>query len=308
MKKQQKNSDTSIRVLETLKFLVKNKASIQNIINHFEKIDPNNRVYTSEVILKYINTLKVFGYRFIKEKDKYVILNLPDKIDFSNDDLETLYAIGKLAEIIHEQKIKEDVNTFLQNLERRFSDKTRLIASKINKPICINLDFNYEKYEKKIKKYEQYCIDGQKLKIAHNLLCEDEMSIIAEPKGIKYKKDEVYLSVYNSLTAQIQDLNFNNITEIKQLPLRSNETNILSTTTFKLKNTLAESYKLYEGEKLLNIESDGSKIIVNTQEDKRFLLKRLMRYGSNCEVTSPKSLRLEMAEIIKNTINKYKQG
>lgn len=300
-----KNSDTSIRVLETLKFLVKNNASVQDIIKHFEKIDPKNRIYTSEVIIKYINTLKVFGYKFAKNKDKYVLLNFPNQIDFNEDELKTICLIENLTEAIPEEKIKEDVNKFLKSLEKRYSDNTRLLANKLTKPIDINLNFNYEKYAKKIKTYEKYCLGGQKLKITYKLLCEPETSIIAEPKKIKYKKNEVYLSVYNALAAQIQDINFNNIVEIRQLPIRANETNILSTTTFRLKGSLAESYKLHEGEKLLKIESDGSNVILNNQEDKRFLLKRLMRYGQNCEVISPMSLRQEMTEIINNTIKNY---
>lgn len=303
-----KNSDTSIRVMETLKFLVKNNASVQEIINHFEKIDPNNRIYTSEVIIKYINTLKVFGYRFVKNKDKYVLLNFPDQIDFNEEELKTICLIEDLAKAFPEEKIKEDINKFLQSLERRFSENTRILANKIIKPTCVTLDYNYEKYAGKIIKYEKYCQEGQKLKITYKLLCESETSIIAEPKEIKYKKDEVFLCVYNSLTAQIQDLNFNNIKEIKQLPIRSNETNILSTSTFRLKDGLAESYRLHDGEKLLNLESNGSKVILNSKEDKSSMLKRLMRYGFNCEVISPKSLRQEMSEIITNTLKNYNEG
>lgn len=301
-----KNSDTSIRVLETLKFLVKNKASVQDIINHFEKIDPNNRIYTSEVILKYINTLRVFGYKFVKEKDKYVLLNFPVKLQFDEKDLRTVNLIEKLASVFHEEKIITEVSLFMQNLERRFSDETRILASNIAKPSPLTLSLNYEKYAKRIKEYEKYCSEGQKLKITYNLWCGSENSIIAEPKAIKYKKDEVYLSVYNSFLAQIQDINFNNIITVVQLPIKSNETNILSTTTFKLKGSLSESYKLHEGERLLQVESDGSKVILNKQDDKKFLLKRLMRYGSNCEVVSPKNLRQEMAELVRNTIKNYK--
>jgi len=294
--------------METLKFLVKNNASVQDIINHFEKIDPNNRIYTSEVIIKYINTLKVFGYRFAKNKDKYVLLNFPNQIDLNEEDLKTIYFVENLINEVHEEIIKEDINSFFQSLERRFSDNTRMLAKKLAKPTYKTLDFNYEKYSKKIKKYEKYCNEGQKLKITYKLMCEPEMSIIAEPKEIKYKKDEVFLCVYNALTAQIQDLNFNNIKEIKQLPIRSNKTNILSSSTFKLKGDLTVSYRLHDGEKLLQIESDGSKVILNNKEDKRFLLKRLIRYGLNCEVISPKSLRQEMAEIIANTLKNYNEG
>lgn len=68
MKKVKKIGDTSVRVLETLKFLSQDKLAIQEILKQFEKVDPNNKIYTSEAILKYINTLKVFGFRFIKKK------------------------------------------------------------------------------------------------------------------------------------------------------------------------------------------------------------------------------------------------
>lgn len=301
-----KTSDTTIRVLETLKFLAKNNASVNDIIKHFEKTDPQNRIYTSEVILKYINTLKVFGYRFAKEKDKYVLLNFPCQIDLNEKDLRTIQLIEQLTKVIPEEKIKADVTVFLQNLEKRFSNNTRILANKIAKPAYIDLNFNYEKYSKQIKEYEKYCIEGQKIKITYKLSNDKEHSIIAEPKEIKYHQDEVYFSIYNALTAHIQDVNFTQITEIKQLPIKSNEANILATTTFRLKGGLAVSYKLHQGEKLLQIESDGSNVILNNREDKKFLLKRLMRYGKNCEVISPKNLRTEMANLIENTIKNYK--
>ncbi len=95
MKTAKKTGDASVRVLDTLKFLSKNSASIQDIIKYFEKIDQNNRTYTNEVILKYINTLKVFGFRFAKEKDKYVLLNTPEQFEFNEKDLNSIYLIEK---------------------------------------------------------------------------------------------------------------------------------------------------------------------------------------------------------------------
>lgn len=303
-KNSKKISDASFRVLETLKLLVEKESSIQEIINHFEKIDPYNRIYTSEVILKYINTLKVFGCRFVKRKNKYFLLNLPNQIDFTETELRTIFLLRKIADLIHEEKIKMGLNDFLQNLEKRFTDNTLILAHRINKPDLIDFRLGYEKYAKQIKKYEKHCIEGQKLKITYKNLIEN-ISITAEPKEIKYVKSRIYLSVYNPALAQIHDINLNDIIEVKQLPQRANRTNMMSSTTFTIKGRLAKAYKLRDSENVLKIKPDGSQVIINNKEDKSLLLKRLMRYGPNCEVTSPQSLRIEMAEMIEKTLKNY---
>ena len=307
MKTSKKFAYTSIRVLETLKILSKGSASIQDIIHYFEKSDPDNRIYTNEVILKYINTLKVFGFRFIKSKDKYTLLNTPNQFEFNEKDLKAIYLIEKITELFPEEGLKTEINKFLQELEKRFSDNTRLLTHNMTKPDFVNLEFDYSKYSNQIKEYEKYCLEGQRLKITYKRQARNqtEISIMVEPKEIKYKDSEIYLSVHNAISAQIQDINFNSITKVEQLPLKSNPTSMLSSITFQLKDRLAKGYKLHEGEKLLQIKLDGSIIILNQKEDRLLLLKRLMRYGENCEVISPKSIREEMSEMVKLTLNNY---
>ena len=126
-----KTSDTSIRVLETLKILSRNSASVQDIISYFEIFDPNNRIYTNEVILKYINTLKVFGFRFVKEKDKYVLLNAPNQLSFDEQDLKAIFLLEKCANIFPEERIRTEVDNFLKDLEKKFNDNTRLLSQNI---------------------------------------------------------------------------------------------------------------------------------------------------------------------------------
>jgi predicted DNA-binding transcriptional regulator YafY len=305
MKTSKKISDTSIRVLETLKILSKSPASIQDIINCFEKMDPDNRIYTSEVILKYINTLKVFGFRFSKEKDKYVILNTPVQFYFDEKDLKAIYLIERAVGVLPENEINMEINKFLQDLEKRFSDNTRLLSRNINRTDFVDLEFNYKKYEEQIKKYEKYCLDGQRLKITYLNQNKKEISAMVEPNEIKYRGNEVYLSVYNPLSAQVQDINFNFILQIEQLPLKSNPTTMFSSVTFELKDRLAKAYRLHDSEKLLQIKTNGNTVILNQKEDRMLLLKRLMRYGKNCEVISPKSLREEMHLMIKATLANY---
>lgn len=305
MKMPKKIGETSIRVLETLKFLYKNNASIQDIIHYFEKVTPQNKSYTNEVILKYINTLKVFGFRFIKEKDKYVLLNYPNQFDLDKSNLNAICLLENFSKQLPEERIKIEINNFLRDLEKRYSDNTKLLSHNIAKPDFINFEFNYNKYENKIKEYEKYCLDGLRLKIIFKNQHKTEISAMVEPNEIKYLDNEVYLSVYNPLSAQIQDINLNSIIKIEQLPLKSNPINMLSSVTFELKDRLAKNYKLHENEKLLQIKTDGNIIILNQKEDRTILLKRLMRYGENCELISPKSLREEMKQMIKAVLKNY---
>lgn len=305
IKKQKKFSDTSIRVMETLKILANKPASIQDILNHFEKIDPKNRIYTSEVILKYINTLKVFGMRFTKKKDKYILLTSPCELHFSKEDLQSIALLEKYSRQFPEEKIKTEIDKFIQEIEKRFSDTTKLLANNIKKPTELNFSLSYEKYSARIKEYEKYCLEAQRLKVTCKDSKNKQISITIDPNELKYKGEKVYLSAYNPLLAQIQDINLDDIISITQLPTKSNPMNMLSAVTFKLKGTLAKTYKLHADEKLIQIEKDGNIIILNQKEDRRLLLKRLMRYGENCEVISPKSLRDEMAELIEETLKLY---
>lgn len=305
MNKNKKTCDTSIRVLETLKLLSNNAASVQDIIRHFEKTDPNNRIYTNEVILKYFNTLKVFGFRFAKEKDKYLLLNTISQFNFNEKDLKALCLMEKFAETLPEEKIKTELNQYLQDLEKRFDDNTRLLAHSINRPEFGQFGNDYSKYSEQIKTYEKYCLEEQRLKITYKNQNNQKISMMVDPHEIKYEENEVFFSVYNPSTAEISDININAIVDIDQLPLKANPTNIYSSVTFKLKDRLAKAYKLHDGEELLKLESDGSTIILNKKEDRALLLKRLMRYGEYCEVITPKNLRDEIKQIIKATLDNY---
>ena len=305
MKKFKKIGDASIRVLETLKLLYNSSASIQDIIRHFEKIDAGNKVYTNEVILKYINTLKVFGFKILKQKDKYVLLNVLDGFHFNEKDLKTVYLLGKYANLFPEESVKLEMNNFLRDLERRFDDNTKKLSQRIVSVSPKVFKLNYGEYEKQIKEYEKYCLDKQRLKIIYKNSKNAQVSIMIEPVEIKYFENEIYLSVYNQLSAQIQDININSIIRVEQLPLKSNPVSMYSSVMFALTGALAKNYRLRADEKLAQVRIDGSVVIQNQKEDQGLLSRRLLRYGELCEVISPKSFRDEIKQLVQATFNQY---
>ena len=76
---------------------------------------------------------------------------------------------------------------------------------------------------------------------------------------------------------------------------------------YKIKDDLAKSYQLKEWETCDGrFDEQGWLTIVNHNEDFDELIKRLMRYGSNCIVVSPKTFRESMIEAIDDTLKNYK--
>ena len=79
-----------------------------------------------------------------------------------------------------------------------------------------------------------------------------------------------------------------------------------TTVVYKLKNRLAQTYKLKETETSEGLNANGELIVINKGEPFDKLLQRLMRYSYNCEIVSPKNLREEMIKLINETLNNYK--
>ena len=68
---------------------------------------------------------------------------------------------------------------------------------------------------------------------------------------------------------------------------------------------LARKYQIRDNEQVLRINSNGDFVITNRFEDKTKLLHRLMRYGDNCKVISPKSYVNAMKQLIDETLQNY---
>ena len=73
---------------------------------------------------------------------------------------------------------------------------------------------------------------------------------------------------------------------------------------FRLTGNLAKRYSLRPNE-TMDIESDGSIIITNRNENKNMLLSRLLRYQDSCELIQPKAYRDEFKQLISDTLKNY---
>lgn len=300
MRQKIKKNETSLRVLEVLKMLIAEPVSAEDLITKIGIQQNIDNIYTKETLLKYFNTLELVGLKIEKRKKdkKYSLKNFPVEIELTEKELKVLCLLEGYVKNLYQKRIETPFYEFLKNLERGFSKETLAIYKSIKSNNVMKTDIDFLCSSSLIRKLEKFCIDSQKLKIGYLSKSNKSTEIfIVEPKSILYEVDKVYLVVYNPKLAQNQKLLLENIIHVVQLPQKAGFNSSPNTVVFELKGRLAKSYKLKEGEKLINY-SGNNMVVSNSKEDKMILFKRFLKYGENCKILQPVVMRKEFISFV----------
>lgn len=298
-------NDGCIKIFKLIKLLYEDKADYQSVIDIF--IDDFNEDQTTnniQVILnKYLNTLKVFGLNVVKENNKFILKNGLYSIPFSNDDLISIGILTKLSENFPDKDISQNIQKLLQELNFRMDESHKNKLKNISKNY--NFSFFYSNLEEKIDYCKQICKENFVAVIIY-LKNNEEVKCKCTPKEIIYEPEGAFLKVYDPISHENINIPITNILTISKQPQIANSTELTTTVVYKLKNRLAKTYKIKENEYSDGYDKDGNLTIINKNEPFDILLKRLMRYSFNCEIISPKHLRIKMLEQINKTLEQYK--
>ncbi len=302
-----KYNEACIKVFDMLKLLSNGTAKYRDIIELFNGSEKSDNAGANVILNKYLNTLKIFGINIYKSKNIYYLQNSIFSINLDNNDIKMLKKLKNASGILHNLKQKENFERFIKDIELRLTRaaKETLYSGSFEDADSINYEY-VEKYKTLITRLENCCLENQKLELDFTLDYKN-YKVLCEPKEIIYKNQKAYLSVFNHLSRQVFDVPIDAITEVKQLPVLSKIKETSATVVYKIKDDLAKSYQLKEWETCDGrFDEQGWLTIVNHNEDFDELIKRLMRYGSNCIVVSPKTFRESMIEAIDDTLKNYK--
>lgn len=300
----EKYNDSCIKIFTLLKLLLEDKAEYSDVMNIFaDEADSNNSVLPV-ILNKYLNTLRIFGIKVQKVKNKYYLLNMPFNINFEEGDIRSIELLKSAVNILPGAKSRETLESFIKSIELRYSEKTKSIANTIASNTYLDLSFYFTKFHDQIVECERLCADKKKLEIVYGEN-DTKSTIICSPKEIKYQNRKACFSVYNQLSRQVFDIPLDNIKSIKQLPTVSQAKDETMSVVYKLKGRLADSYKLKEWEYSNGFDAEGNLIVVNSNEDPDVLLSRLMKYAQNCVLVTPKFMKDRMRELIEKALDNY---
>jgi len=315
MKKTKKISSTAYRVLLLLKLLNEGKFGIEEL-NAILSQDSNiSRSFSNEVILKYLSTLRLAGYKITKpciaNNYTYKLIKAPICIKLSEDEINALVTIDLFVSNMHQKVLQDAQYKIMENISRYLEDEQISDINQLKKTLKTSLDIDskFSKYAPLMSKFEQYCIDEQKVTVKYrHPMEENEIQITLEPKYLDYVSGDIYICGYNPIAGEKKLINIEYVTDIKQLPIKSSSNHILSPVKFKLRGRLAKTYELHENEKFSEInKTEGTITITSYVDCKNMLLQRLLKYGDLCEVVYPKPFIDKIASTLKTAIENYEQ-
>lgn len=301
----EKCNESCIKMFEFLRRLYNGEVEFKWVIEHFSDGQYDGTSNTHVTLNKYLNALKIFGVKVKKENGKYHMLSPLYKINFDLNDIKSINNLKKACEILPNGKNKSNCEKFIRELEIRYDKSAQSITQVENTTQSLHLAFYHSEMAEQIKLCEKYCQDKLKLELIYTDDRGEEINLLASPIETIYKKRKVCLKVIGSNGSRVYEIPIDNIKSVKQLPSSVNSNSVPTTIVYKIKNRLAKNYRLRDWEKLQDINADGSHVIVNKDEDFNVLLNRLMRYGTECEIISPKFIKDEMIDLINKTLSNY---
>ena len=305
MRSRKKLNDGCLKIFHFLKLLYEDRAFYSDVIEIFkDEINEQSSNNIQVTLNKYINTLKVFGIKIKKEKNKYKLESSLYSVNLALEDLKALNVISSSAKNLPDEDLMGTIESFLKAVELRMNSEDKTTMSMISTN-SYDFSFYYADIKKQIENCENLCEEHRVLDITYTKDGE-EISCKCVAKEVVYDHKNVYLKVHDNVKHQALDIPINNILSISLSPNRINTPDPIDTTVvYRLKGALAKRYKLKENEYSKGLDNSGYLVVVNRNEPFDKLLSRLMRYSNSCEIVSPKYLREEMIKRISDAISNY---
>lgn len=255
------------------------------------------RTFTLETLNKYIYTLRLFGcviHRFEDQgKPIYRLEDHPLKPVLHPKEER---ALSRVAELLSKQPISMIRNKFYA-LAKRLCKIPHLLQSAFGFQAGLSIHSGFTShYQRLVEQFQKYCYEGQTLEIYYEGHHNNPVLRIVEPQEVIYRKKRLYLIGHDAKTKKKVRYDLEYITSHRQLPSRIRSQSELITVTFKLTGRVALNYRPYPGESVLH---KGEFLLVkHTTDEVDQLLKRLLKYGSQCQIIAPASVRKEMLGFI----------
>jgi len=299
----EKYNDGCVKMFKLLLLLYQDKAYYKSVIKLFSK-DEADEDKQHVTLNKFLNTLKIFGVKIFKLKNKYETLNLPFPVEFDMDDLKALNLFEHVAKNLPVGKNKTNLQELIANVKTRFDEKTYLLYENISSNDNTDYTFYYSSLREQIEFCEKFCNVSFKVRLKYysgdSIICT-----YCDVKQLVYSNKNAYLRIFRIQEKVMEDILVTNIISIDQSPSQKLDNEYARTVVYRLKGNLAKAYNLREHEYVSEYNDDGSIDIVNKNEPLDLLLSRLMRYDYDCMIIRPKEIKAKMLELVNNTLKHY---
>lgn len=299
----EKNFDTGLRIIEVLKILFERELSKNELIEELKLHSNFENVYTPEAFIKYFNTLELMGFEIAKNKNVYQLKNALSEMKLSDDELNVFTEIVCNIKKLHNKPIENSFKDITYKVLKYLDKESQLKLTKALNNISDNVNEN----NNIINYFENLLYEKQLITITYNKNKVVQDTITVKLKEIIEKNGDIIIVCYDPVKARNKKLHVSDIAAVKQTPKKASDNSHLNSVVFRVYGRLATLYKIKEYEKVLDFGS-GYLTISNYGEDKDALLKRLLKYGENCKIIRPQSIKDDFLRLTDDILNNLQEG
>jgi predicted DNA-binding transcriptional regulator YafY len=303
-------SISAYRVLYILLLLIQHRSLSLDKLNQYLLDNPLiERTYNSETITKYVNTLRRVGCEIPRANSgnnfHYELTKNPFPIALNEEKIKAAQQLLLLLASQPDEELHIRYHQFLQKVAWAVSnDKQEWMLFNTDDILASP---SVKARRELLAKYKSLCLDAMVLEIAYQVDGDEIISLSLEPNRVLTEGQRLFLLGLDRKNYQKIKLNLEKIISCKQLPFKAQNRTKQMSVVFEVSGRLSKTYRLYPNETILS-QTDSLLRIKARTDDYKSLLKRLLKYSSQCEVISPSYVRQEMKALIDTMLHTCEYG
>ena len=298
---------TAYRLIAILNML-KSGPHTELEINQKLKADSDfSRALSRDTIWLYINTLKALGCDISrpsrKNNYKYILKEHPFKLNLTNQEVRALLEVRRYISDVPDWELGCHFDKFLSTVSMFMLDEQKKALSNFRKNLLREIDYTLKK--ELLKEIEEYCKNNNLITIKYNSPSGQYSFITLIAETLKYENGALYLWGYNVDLEESQYLRIDRIDTIKEVePCQKSRLKTPPIVVYKLFGLHTVSYNLETDEQIIN--QDALSITIEAKMKNKFkFTQKILSFGKDCKVLSPKELQEEILKKLKIMHNKY---
>jgi len=317
-------SISAYRVLYILLVLIQYRSLNMIELNRFLFENPDiQRIYNTETLTKYINTLREVGCHIPRANSKtdysYDLVKHPFPLTLNQDEAGLLERLLGLLSQSPDESLHWEYKQFLSWFNWCLAEPVTqacFLSSAETQAGC-GMTAVQGVQRKTLQKFKKYCQEAFTLELLYrnpmaNLDDSQDQDaqpvrrIQLEPYDVLERGSRMFLHGRDVHTHEPMMLDLSLIDSVERLPRKNKYSVPMTTVLFALTGSLAKSYRLYPNEKIVYQVTGvpDNEIHVKTRcQDPDLLLNRLLKYGERCEILSPSTLRHEARRRIETLLS-----
>lgn len=303
MNKEDKIFDTAFRILEILKYLLKENLSKSDLIKKLSNQEKMSNVYSFEAFIKYFNTMNYVGLNIEKDKNFYRLKKALYGIKLKKEEKDLLLEIIENLHLLNNDRSEDVIKDVFIKLVKYIDDENfdeelvKKIFEKSKEKSALSLNNNL------IASLKQIINDNPQVKLEYLSKNKSVNALVVELKEIKEKNNNVFIKCFVPSIGRNKNICVESIISISNIPSQKKLNSMKQAVIFEVYGRLSALYKLKPSEKVINFQKNCL-TISNLEEDRDILMRRLLKYGENCKIIGPEDFKEEFLLMVDNILSK----